>query len=409
MTLLDMLRARGFVEQVTEEDRLKVSLREGGKQTIYIGFDPSADSLHCGSLVPVMALAHLQRAGHRIVALVGGATGLIGDPTGKTELRNMLDEEQIQRNLEGLKEQLGRFVEFDEAGEKGVLVNNISWLGGVGYLSFLRSMGRHFTVNRMMAAKTYKDRFESENGLNFIEFNYMVLQAYDFLHLYQAEGCRLQMGGNDQWGNICAGVDLIRRVEGKNDAFAITFPLLTTSTGKKMGKTESGAVWLSADKLHPNEFYQYWRNTTDADTAKFLKLFSFLPLEEIEGLTAAGGKALNAAKARLAWEVTALTHGEEAAKRAQDAAQGGAKALRAVDVASSELAAEGLGVLAAFVRAGLAKSNGEARRLVRDGGAYVNDAKVGDANQCLGPDDFSDGGCVLRAGKKRRARLVIAG
>jgi tyrosyl-tRNA synthetase len=406
MDLLETLKARGFVEQMTDEAGLVEHLAKG-PTSAYIGFDPTADSLHCGSMVPLMALAHLQAAGHTVLPLVGGATGLIGDPSGKTELRQLLTKEKIAENVKGLREQIGRFIKFDENTAK--LVNNAQWFGGWSYIEFLRDVGRHFSVNRMLAAKTYKDRFESENGLNFIEFNYQLLQAFDFMHLYKEEGCRIQMGGNDQWGNICAGVDLIRRVLGKEDAFAVTFPLITTSTGAKMGKTAAGAIWLDRARTSPHDFFQYWRNVPDTDVDRFMKLFTFLPLEEIGEWTKATGQALNQAKERLAFEVTKIVHGEDEASKAQAGARGDVAAMPTVTVEKSHFEGEGLGVLHTFSKvAELAKSNGDVRRAIQGGGLYINDVKVTDPKGALTLADFNDDGdCFLRFGKKKKKRLKL--
>jgi tyrosyl-tRNA synthetase len=408
MTLMETLRARGFVEQVSAEGALAERF-EAGSMTAYIGFDPTADSLHCGSLLPLMAFAHLQRAGHRVIAVVGGGTGLIGDPSGKTELRKVLTREHIARNLAGIRSQIARYVDME--GDAGSIVDNADWLGPLNYIGFLRDVGRCFTVNRMLAAKTYKERYESENGLNFIEFNYQLLQAYDFLELFRREGCQLQLGGNDQWGNMCAGIDLIRRLEGGEDAFALTWPLLTTSTGAKMGKTASGAVWLDAERTSADAFYQFWRNTTDADVGRFLKLFTFVELEEIASLTSEGGRALNAAKRLLAFEATKLCHGEAAAERARAAEDGAREALPTVAVTRGDFSGEGVGVLDVFTKvAGLAGSNGEVRRDLKSGGIYVNDVVVRDLGRRVTLTDFdADGSLLLRRGKKKRKRLELQG
>ncbi|MDF1663451.1 MAG: tyrosine--tRNA ligase [Planctomycetota bacterium] len=407
MDLLETLKKRGFVEQMTDEAGLIEHLAKG-PSSVYIGFDPTADSLHCGSMVPLMALAHLQRAGHRVLPLVGGATGLIGDPSGKTELRKLLSAEQIKKNIEGLKEQIGRFISFEKQDAK--IVNNADWFAGRSYIEFLRDVGRHFSVNRMLANKTYKDRFEGENGLNFIEFNYQLFQAFDFMHLYKEEGCRIQMGGNDQWGNICAGVDLIRRVLGKDDAFAVTFPLITTSSGAKMGKTADGAIWLDAARTSPHDFFQYWRNVPDTDVDRFLKLFTFLELSEIADLTKDGGQALNAAKEKLAFEVTKIVHGEAEANKAKSGARGEVSAMPTVTVNKSDFDGDGQGILNVFSKiAEMAKSNGDVRRAIQGGGLYVNDEKVTDPKGSLTLADFNDDGdCFLRFGKKKKKRLKLA-
>ncbi len=306
-SVYDIFRERGFIEQITDESLIR-ELLDHEHITCYIGFDPTAASLHIGSLVPIMSLAHMQRHGHRPIALVGGGTALIGDPSGKTEMRQILTREQIDHNARGLQKQLSRYLDFNEG--KAILLNNADWLTQLNYIEFLRDIGRHFSVNKMLTAESYRIRLEK--GLNFIEFNYMLLQAYDFLHLFQKYGCLMQMGGNDQWGNMVAGIDLIRRVEGKT-AFSMTFPLITTSQGQKMGKTEKGTVWLDAELTSPYDYYQYWINVEDADLERFLALFTFLPMEEIEAVKTLNDVRLNMAKAVLAFEATKITHGEEAA------------------------------------------------------------------------------------------------
>ena len=305
-SVYDILSERGFIEQVTDEAEARRILAET-RVTCYIGFDPTATSLHIGSLVPIMSLAHMQRSGHRPIALVGGGTAMIGDPSGKTEMRQVLSREKVNANAEAIKGQLSKYLDFGEG--RALLVNNADWLLPLRYIEFLRDIGRHFSVNRMLAAESYRMRLET--GLNFIEFNYMLLQAYDFLYLFQKENCLLQMGGNDQWGNIVAGIDLVRRVEGKQ-AYGITFPLITTSTGSKMGKTEKGTVWLDSAFTSPHEYYQYWINSTDADVERFMALFTFLPIEEIREVRNLSDADLNQAKEVLALEATKVTHGEQA-------------------------------------------------------------------------------------------------
>ncbi len=397
-SVLDVLAERGFIEQTTDPDELHRAL--AAPVTCYIGFDPTASSLHAGSLVPLMALAHMQRAGHRPIALLGGGTALIGDPSGKTEMRKMLTAEQIEENARGLHEQFSRYVDFDSG---AVLVNNADWLRPLNYIEFLRDVGVHFSVNRMLAAESYKQRLET--GLNFIEFNYMLLQAYDYLVLSRSHGCVLQMGGNDQWGNIVAGVDLIRRVEAKS-AYAVTFPLLTTSSGAKMGKTASGALWLDAARTSPYDFYQYWINTEDPDVGKFLGLLTFLPMEEVRSLAALEGSELNRAKEVLAFEVTKLCHGEAEAEKARQASRalfsGGADMdnVPSFEIPAADLAA-GVDAFALFADAGLTKSRGEARRLIDQGGAYVNGEAVAAFDQKITAADVKDGAVLLRAGKKK--------
>lgn len=401
--VLDTLRERGFVEQCTDEAALREALDRPATApvTCYVGFDPTASSLHVGHLLPIMGLAHMQRAGHRPIALLGGGTALIGDPSGKTELRKMLSREDIEANAVGIRAQFARLLDFDAG---ALLLNNADWLEPLHYISFLRDIGIHFSVNRMLAAESYRARLET--GLNFIEFNYMLLQAYDFLVLYQGHGCSLQMGGNDQWGNILAGVDLIRRVEGKT-AHALTFPLITTSSGAKMGKTAQGAVWLGADRTSPYDFYQYWINTEDPDVGRFLGLFTFLPMDEVRRLGALEGAQIRTAKEVLAYEVTRLIHGEEEADKARAASKalfaGGAGDLAEVpsfEVPRAALEA-GIEAFVLFADAGLAKSRGEARRLVQQGGAYVNGEAITAFDRLVTAADLRDGAVLLRAGKKK--------
>jgi tyrosyl-tRNA synthetase len=403
--VLDELKARGFVEQISDEEGLHAALDK--PITCYIGYDPSASSLHAGSLLTIMALAHMQRAGHRPIALVGGGTGMIGDPSGRTEMRQLLTPEHIQQNVQGIKEQIGRYVDFGQG--RALLVNNAEWLLKLNYIDFLREIGQHFSVNRMLAAETYKARLEK--GLSFLEFNYQLLQAYDFLHLFREHNCVLQIGGNDQWGNILAGVDLIRRVT-EGQAYAMTFPLLTTSSGAKMGKTAAGAVWLDRDRLAPYDFYQYWVNTEDADVERFLKIYTFLPLEEIAELAKLKGAEIRTAKERLAFEVTKLTHGEEEAAKVREAARslfGGAGQSEAVPTSRVEREdlARGIKATELFVLTGLVKTRSEARRLIEQGGASINDVPVSNVDALITVDDLVDEVLLLRAGKKRYHRVVV--
>jgi len=399
MPALETLEARGFVKQTTHEAEIREALA-AGPVTFYIGFDPTADSLHAGSLVQVMAMSFLQRAGHKVVAVVGGGTSRVGDPSGKSELRKMMSDETIAANTRALKEQLSRFLTFD--GDKGVMVDNAEWLMQLGYIDFLREIGRHFSVNRMLAAEAYKQRLEK--GLSFIEFNYQLLQAYDFLELYRRHGVRLQVGGDDQWGNIVAGVDLIRRLE-QTQAWGITTPLLTTASGAKMGKTANGAVWLDAGKLAPFDYWQYWYNTDDRDVGRFLRLFTYLPLERIEELDGFTGARINDAKRVLANEVTAICHGAEAAAKADEASR--AMVAGAADASMpSHAVADGTPVVVALAEAGLAKSRGEARRLVQGGGVRLDNEKVTDIDTTL--DGLPADGVVLRVGKKRAVRVTPA-
>jgi tyrosyl-tRNA synthetase len=444
--LLEVLRERGFIEQTTHEEELKAYL-EAGKATCYIGFDPTASSLHVGSLVPIMSLAHMQRHGHRPIALVGGGTGLVGDPSGKTEMRKLLTPEMVDKNAIGIKKQLSRFLDFKE--DKALMVNNADWLTKLEYIPFLRDIGRHFSVNRMIKAESYKMRLESEEGLNFIEFNYMLLQAYDFLELFDHYECRLQMGGSDQWGNIVAGIELVRKVR-QETVFGITFPLITTSSGAKMGKTAEGAVWLDSDKTSPYDYYQYWINTDDRDVARFLALFTFLPMEEIKRLGKLSGADLNSAKVVLSFEATRIAHGEQEALKAYYAAErmfgvrvvpdeimpsssvprDGSESynlsntLGNFSLDSERLAMEaldsipqshieedrfkdGIPAFKLYQQVGLADSGSAARRLIEQGGAYVNGQRIESYDYLLTENDIVNLEILLRAGKKRYHKLKI--
>ena len=405
----DILTERGFVEQVSDAEAVRAAMEQ--PITCYIGFDPSAASFHVGNLVPIMALAHMQRHGHRPIAVMGGGTGMVGDPSGKTEMRQLLDLERLDANLANLRNQIARILDFSEG--RALMVNNADWLRPLNYLAFLRDIGRHFSVNRMLAAEAYRVRYESEEGLNFLEFNYMLLQAYDFLHLYRELGCVLQMGGNDQWGNILAGVDLIRRVEG-GQAYAATFPLLTTASGAKMGKTADGAVWLDPERVAPFDYYQYWINVDDADVERFLAIFTFLPMPQVRELGRLGGADIRRAKAVLAYEATRILHGEQAAGEAREASRqlfGRGVVTEAVPTTEVDtgLLAEGLPAPELFQRVGLCRSRSEARRLIQQGGAYVNEEPVASVDALVTMSDLSDGAILLRAGKKRYHRVVAAG
>lgn len=424
--VLDVLSHRGFIDQTTHDDELRNYLGSE-KVTGYIGFDPTASSLHVGSLVPIMSLAHMQRNGHRPIALVGGGTGLVGDPSGKTEMRKLLTEEDVVANVGGLKNQLSRFIDFSE--DRAILVNNADWLTKLEYIPFLRDIGRHFSVNRMVKAESYKMRLDSEEGLSFIEFNYMVLQAYDFLELRKRYDCCLQMGGSDQWGNIVAGVDLIRRVEGKN-AYGITFPLITTASGAKMGKTAAGAVWLDPDRTSPYDYFQFWVNTDDRDVMRFLALFTFLPIEEIRSVGRLEGAALNSAKSILAFEATRLAHGDgEALKACQSAiSMFGARRIpnallpsstipRGHDVSDDETVPQaempidvfvaGIPCFKLFHSVGLADSSGAARRLIQQGGGYLNGRRLERFDEMVTRNDINDMQLLLRAGKKNFFKIRI--
>lgn len=392
--VMDILRARGFIKQTVYEEELYELL---GKESVlfYIGFDPTADSLHIGHFMQLIAMKHMQDAGHKPIILIGGGTAMVGDPSGRTDMRSMMTKETIAHHVNCFKAQMSRFITFE--GENGaIIVNNADWLLNLNYVDFLRDVGAHFSVNKMLTAECYRARMEK--GLTFLEFNYMLMQAYDFLVLNQKYNCQLELGGDDQWSNILAGADLIRRKERKS-AFAMTFTLLTTSEGKKMGKTQKGAVWLDENKTNPYEFYQYWRNTADSDVEKCLKLLTFLPLEEITEITKYQDERMNAAKERLAFELTKLVHGEEKAVSAQNqarAAFGGGEGMPEKTVFG-----ENLTLLHVLLETGLVTSNGEARRLVAQGGVSVNEERVSDVNMIVPANDF-----VLHKGKKVHIKVV---
>lgn len=392
--VMDTLRARGFIKQTVYEEELYEKL-EKESVPFYIGFDPTADSLHVGHFMQLIAMKHMQDAGHKPIILIGGGTAMIGDPSGRTDMRSMMTKETIDYHVECFKKQMSRFVDFE--GENGaIIVNNADWLLNLNYVDFLRDIGVHFSVNKMLTAECFRSRME--RGLSFLEFNYMLMQAYDFLVLHQKYNCSLELGGDDQWSNILAGADLIRRKEQK-PAFAMTFTLLTTSDGKKMGKTQKGAVWLDENKTSPYEFYQYWRNTADDDVEKCFRLLTFLPLEEIQELCANRDERINLAKERLAFELTKLVHGEEKAALAQSqakAAFGGDG-----EMLTKEIPADTATLIGALVAAGLCKSNGEARRLVEQGGVSINGEKATDGNGQLPEGDFT-----LFKGKKVRLKIV---
>ncbi len=392
--VMDTLRARGFIKQTVYEDELYEKL---GSESVpfYIGFDPTADSLHVGHFMQLIAMRHMQDAGHKPIILIGGGTGMIGDPSGRTDMRSMMTRETVKYHVECFKKQMSRFIRFE--GENGaIIVDNADWLLDLNYIDFLREIGANFSVNKMLTAECYRSRMEK--GLTFLEFNYMLMQAYDFLVLFRKYGCQLELGGDDQWSNILAGADLIRRKEQK-PAFAMTFTLLTTSEGKKMGKTQKGAVWLDENKTSPYEFYQYWRNTADDDVEKCFKLLTFLPLEEIAELCAHRDERINAAKERLAFELTKLVHGEEKAALAQ--AQARAAFGGEGEMPEKAISKEAATLVQALVEAGLCKSNGEARRLVEQGGVSVNGEKASDPNAALPKGEFT-----LFKGKKVRVKIV---
>lgn len=403
----DTLETRGFIRQVTHPDVLRDRLAQGAL-SFYIGFDPTASSFHVGNLLPIMAMLHMQRAGHRPIVILGGGTAMVGDPSGKTEMRQMLSPATIAANAQSLQQQIARYLSF-EGEHAACMLNNADWLGELNYIAFLRDIGRHFSVNRMLTFEAYKQRMET--GLSFLEFNYQLLQAYDFLVLYRTHQCILQMGGDDQWGNMIAGVDLIRR-EVQGEAFAITFPLLTTATGQKMGKTADGAVWLDADLTTPYDFYQYWVNVDDRDVARFLNYYTLLSLDEIRQLATLQGADLRLAKQKLAFEVTALTHGKAAAQRAQDAARamfagvGDASGVPETPIDRQRLAM-GILVVDLYVETGLTTSKSDARRLIQQGGARINGVKIQDVEASIDDNDFVHGVATLQAGKKRFHRVTI--
>lgn len=424
--VIDILKERGFIEQTTHDDELNDYINEG-PVSCYIGFDPTASSLHVGHLLPIMSLAHMQKSGHRPIALVGGGTGLVGDPSGKTEMRKMLTIEDVNANAEAIKRQLGHFIRFDDGA--AVLENNADWLTKLNYISFLRDVGCHFSVNRMVRAESCRSRMESDEGLSFIEFNYMILQAYDFLELHDRHQCRLQMGGSDQWGNIVMGIDLIRRMRSQS-AFGVTFKLITTSSGAKMGKTAAGAVWLDPERTSPYDYFQFWVNTDDRDVDRFLSIFTFLPMEEIHPVATLEGVQLNAAKSILAFEATRLAHGEEEALKAYQSASSmfGARRFPRTLLPSSSIHgsqdtsdddtvpntemeldefADGIPCFKLFHSVGLADSSGAARRLIQQGGGYLNGQRIERFDNLVTTNDINDMHIMLRAGKKHFFKIRI--
>lgn len=419
--VFEALNERGFIKQVTNAEQVTRLLAEK-RVTYYVGFDPTAPSLHVGSLVPIMAMAHLQRAGHKPIAIIGGGTTMIGDPTDKTEMRPMLLQEQISANGAAILSQLQRYLNLDNTltsaansqppSKVGGFFNNADWLLSINYIEFLRDIGKHFRVNEMIKAEGYKQRLERELGLSFLEFNYQLLQAYDYLYLFREYGCRLQLGGDDQWGNILAGVDLVRRIEGER-VHALTFPLLTTASGAKMGKTAGGAVWLDAERTSPYEFYQYWINVDDRDVLRFLACFTFLPMDEVRRLGNLEHEAIREAKEVLAYEVTQLAHGKAEADKAQAASRAafGGGSLDKAEMPTSEIAIErlnsGIPIMTLFHEVGLANSRSEARRLIQQGGAYINEKQYQTIDRVVGSDLLEDDALLLRAGKKRYHRIVV--
>lgn len=407
MTLYDELAARGLIAQVTDEAEIK-DLINNGKATFYIGFDPTADSLHVGHFMALCLMKRLQMAGNKPIALIGGGTAMIGDPSGRTDMRQMMTPETIQYNCDCFKKQMSRFIDFSDG--KALMVNNADWLMDLNYIDVLREVGAHFSVNRMLTAECYKQRMEK--GLSFLEFNYMIMQSYDFYTLYQKYGCNMEFGGDDQWSNMLGGTELIRRKLGK-DAYAMTINLLLNSEGKKMGKTQSGAVWLDPNKTSPFDFFQYWRNVSDADVLKCIRMLTFLPLEEIDAMESWEGAQLNQAKEILAFELTKLVHGEEEANKAKEAshalfAGGGDSAhMPTLELTAADFADGDLDILALLVKAELAPSRSDARRAVQQGGVSVADEKVTDIQTTYGADAFGADGLVVKRGKKKFVKIVV--
>ena len=406
MGIYEELQARGLIAQVTDEDRIR-DLVNNGKATFYIGFDPTADSLHVGHFMALCLMKRLQEAGNKPIALIGGGTGYIGDPSGRTDMRSMMTPEQIQHNCDCFKKQMSRFIDFSDG--KALMVNNADWLLGLNYIEVLREIGPHFSVNRMLTAECYKQRMEK--GLSFLEFNYMIMQAYDFYELFQKYGCNLEFGGDDQWSNMLAGTELIRRKLGK-DASAMTITLLLNSEGKKMGKTQSGAVWLDPNKTSPFEFYQYWRNVGDADVLKCIRMLTFLPLEEIDAMDKWEGAQLNKAKEILAFELTSLVHGEEEAKKAQEAAKalfstGAAADMPKTELTEADLTDGNIDIMTLLVKCGLTSSKSEARRAVQQGGVSVDGEKITDIAHTFAGEDLGGDGIILKKGKKNFRKVIV--
>ncbi|MCB6414828.1 tyrosine--tRNA ligase [Dorea acetigenes] len=406
MGIYEELQARGLIAQVTDEEVIR-DLVNNGKATFYIGFDPTADSLHVGHFMALCLMKRLQEAGNKPIALIGGGTAMIGDPSGRTDMRQMMTPETIQHNCECFKKQMSRFIDFSDG--KALMVNNADWLMDLNYIDVLREVGAHFSVNRMLTAECYKQRMEK--GLSFLEFNYMIMQSYDFYALFQKYGCNLQFGGDDQWSNMLGGTELIRRKLGK-DASAMTITLLLNSEGKKMGKTQSGAVWLDPNKTSPFDFYQYWRNVADADVLKCIRMLTFLPLEEIDKMDSWEGAQLNTAKEILAYELTKLVHGEEEAKKAQDAAralfsQGAAADMPTAELTEEDMADGKIDILTMLVKSGLVSSKSEARRAVQQGGVAVEGEKVTDIYQAFTAEEMKGEGLVLKKGKKNFRKVIV--
>ena len=406
MTIFDELKARGLLAQLTDEEEIK-ELINGGKATFYIGFDPTADSLHVGHFMALCLMKRLQMAGNKPIALLGGGTGMVGDPSGRSDMRSMMTRETIEHNCQCFKEQMSRFIDFSDG--KAMMVNNAEWLLDLNYIEFLREIGPHFSVNRMLTAECYKQRMEK--GLSFLEFNYMLMQSYDFYELFQRYGCNMQFGGDDQWSNMLGGTELIRRKLGK-DAYAMTITLLLNSEGKKMGKTQKGAVWLDPNKTSPFEFYQYWRNVADADVLKCLRMLTFLPLEQIDEMDRWEGSQLNQAKEILAFELTKLVHGEEEASKAQESARALFSTGAAAEMPTGELAEEDftdgrIDMISVLCKAGLVASRSEGRRAIEQGGVTLGNEKVTDVKAAFGKDTFAGEGAVVKRGKKNFRRVIL--
>lgn len=406
MHILDVLKERGFIAQTTFEDELYKQLEE--PTTFYVGFDPTADSLHIGHYIPIMAMAHMQRAGHRPIALMGGGTAMIGDPSGKTDMRKMMTVETIDHNVECIKQQMSRFLDFSD--DKAIIVNNADWLRNLNFIEFMRDIGAMFSVNKMLTADCYKTRMATDNGLSFLEFTYMLMQSYDFLELFHRYGCRLEMGGNDQWSNMLGGADLVRRKDSEK-AFACTFQLLLTHDGKKMGKTEKGALWLDPNKTSPFDFYQYWRNVDDADVMKCIRMLTFLPLEQIDEMATWKDAQLNTAKETLAYELTKMVHGEDEAGAAQEKARaifggGSTEHVPEAVISESDLVDGKADIMSLLVLSGLCASRSDARRNIQQGGVLCGEEKVTDIAKAFDGEELRKG-IVLRRGKKNFKRVIL--
>ena len=399
--IFEILTQRGYTEQLTHPDEIR-DILNNKSISFYIGFDPTADSLHVGHFISLMVASHMQKAGHRPIILIGGGTATIGDPSGKTDMRRMMSREEIDHNVECFKKQISRFLSF-EGENAAIIVNNADWLLDLKFINFAREIGSLFSINKMLAAECYKQRME--RGLTFFELSYMLMQSYDFLYLHDKYGCKLQMGGNDQWSNILGGVDLIRRI-GHSDSYGLTFKLLTTKEGKKMGKTEKGALWLDANKTSPYEFYQYWRNIDDADVKNVLSLLTFLPMEKVEELSSLKNEKINEAKKVAAYEITKLIHGEEEAKKAEEASNALFEGQGSIENMPSAEIDNNISILDAIITVGFAPSKGQARQLINQGGITLNNEKVSDTNYILSDSDFAEGYAILKKGKKSYYKLI---